>query len=180
MFNQLGRLVWAPFTFLWTYVTLPALLALLTICFLNLYHKESLYYISWNNSMVRPCPRQPGDLAPHPVSLTLRDLETPNPKNIDSTPPSCISYPQDLGNPAPRIFRPSPHLYLLPWGPGDTAPRLSLSPCGPLSLSPEPGREAALPEDSPGLGHLPQCPGSAAHPCVPAATLVVPGGPSHL
>nr|XP_048293977.1 sodium-dependent neutral amino acid transporter B(0)AT2-like isoform X1 [Myodes glareolus]XP_048293978.1 sodium-dependent neutral amino acid transporter B(0)AT2-like isoform X1 [Myodes glareolus] len=51
MFNQLGRLVWAPFTFLWTYVTLPALLALLTICFLNLYHKESLYYISWNNSM---------------------------------------------------------------------------------------------------------------------------------
>ncbi|XP_038170076.2 sodium-dependent neutral amino acid transporter B(0)AT2-like [Arvicola amphibius] len=51
MFNQLGRLVWAPFTFLWTYVTLPALLVLLTIYFLNLYHRESLYYISWNDSM---------------------------------------------------------------------------------------------------------------------------------
>ncbi|CAH7457211.1 orphan sodium- and chloride-dependent neurotransmitter transporter NTT5 [Phodopus roborovskii] len=51
MFGQLGRLVWAPFTFLWSYVTLPTLLALLTIYFLNLYHRESLYYISWNGSM---------------------------------------------------------------------------------------------------------------------------------
>ncbi|XP_052019177.1 orphan sodium- and chloride-dependent neurotransmitter transporter NTT5-like isoform X2 [Apodemus sylvaticus] len=51
MFGQLGRLVWSPFTFLWSYVTLPTLLALLTIYFLNLYHSESLYYVSWNNSM---------------------------------------------------------------------------------------------------------------------------------
>ncbi|XP_041492741.1 orphan sodium- and chloride-dependent neurotransmitter transporter NTT5-like [Microtus oregoni] len=51
MFYQLGRLVWAPFTFLWTYVTLPALLVLLAIYFLNLYHRKSLYYISWNDSM---------------------------------------------------------------------------------------------------------------------------------
>ncbi|XP_057615702.1 sodium-dependent neutral amino acid transporter B(0)AT2-like [Chionomys nivalis] len=51
MFYQLGRLVWAPFTFLWTYVTLPALLVLLAIYFLNLYHGKSLYYISWNDSM---------------------------------------------------------------------------------------------------------------------------------
>ncbi|XP_028644846.1 orphan sodium- and chloride-dependent neurotransmitter transporter NTT5-like [Grammomys surdaster] len=51
MFGQLGRLVWAPFTFLWSYVTLPMLLALLTIYFLNLCHSESLYYVSWNNSM---------------------------------------------------------------------------------------------------------------------------------
>ncbi|XP_041532475.1 orphan sodium- and chloride-dependent neurotransmitter transporter NTT5-like [Microtus oregoni] len=51
MFYQLGRLVWAPFTFLWTYVTLPALLVLLVIYFLNLYHRKSLYYISWNDSM---------------------------------------------------------------------------------------------------------------------------------
>ncbi|ERE70087.1 sodium-dependent neutral amino acid transporter SLC6A17-like protein [Cricetulus griseus] len=51
MFGQLGRLVWAPFTFLWSYVTLPTLLALLTIYFLNFYHSESLYYISWNDSM---------------------------------------------------------------------------------------------------------------------------------
>ncbi|KAH0517682.1 Sodium-dependent neutral amino acid transporter B(0)AT2 [Microtus ochrogaster] len=51
MFYQLGRLVWAPFTFLWTYVTLPALLVLLAIYFLNLYHRKTLYYISWNESM---------------------------------------------------------------------------------------------------------------------------------
>ncbi|KAH0503622.1 Sodium-dependent neutral amino acid transporter B(0)AT2 [Microtus ochrogaster] len=51
MFYQLGRLVWAPFTFLWTYVTLPALLVLLAIYFLNLYHRKTLYYISWNDSM---------------------------------------------------------------------------------------------------------------------------------
>ncbi|CAO2632834.1 Sodium-dependent neutral amino acid transporter SLC6A17 [Lemmus lemmus] len=50
MFSLLGRLVWAPFTFLWNYVTLPALLLLLTTCFLNLYHRESLYYISWDDS----------------------------------------------------------------------------------------------------------------------------------
>ncbi|XP_063127093.1 uncharacterized protein LOC499151 isoform X10 [Rattus norvegicus] len=51
MFGQLGRLVWAPFTFLWSYVTLPTLLVLLTIYFLNLYFSESLSYVSWNNSM---------------------------------------------------------------------------------------------------------------------------------
>lgn len=112
MFNQLGRLVWTPFTFLWTYVTLPALLVLLTIYFLNLYHRESLYYISWNDSMVRPRPRKPGDLAPYPVSLTLRDLQTPNPPHPASPTPrtwgtlhpeysdralTCISCLGDLG-----------------------------------------------------------------------------------
>ncbi|XP_055469432.1 orphan sodium- and chloride-dependent neurotransmitter transporter NTT5-like [Psammomys obesus] len=51
MFGQLGRLVWAPFSFLWSYVTMPTLLALFTIYFLNLYHSESLYYITWNNSV---------------------------------------------------------------------------------------------------------------------------------
>ncbi|XP_076789945.1 orphan sodium- and chloride-dependent neurotransmitter transporter NTT5-like isoform X4 [Arvicanthis niloticus] len=51
MFGQLGHMVWAPFTCLWSYVTLPMLLALLTIYFLNLCHSESLYYVSWNNSM---------------------------------------------------------------------------------------------------------------------------------
>lgn len=76
MFGQLGRLVWAPFTFLWSYVTLPTLMILLTIYFLNLYHSESLYYVSWNNSMVRPLPVGTRGLAPHPVSPTLRDQET--------------------------------------------------------------------------------------------------------
>ncbi|XP_059134960.1 orphan sodium- and chloride-dependent neurotransmitter transporter NTT5 isoform X3 [Peromyscus eremicus] len=51
MFGQLGRLVWAPFTFLWSYVTLPTLLTLFIIYFLNLYHREPLNYIAWNNSM---------------------------------------------------------------------------------------------------------------------------------
>ncbi|XP_028717734.1 orphan sodium- and chloride-dependent neurotransmitter transporter NTT5-like [Peromyscus leucopus] len=51
MFGQLGRLVWAPFTFLWSYVTLPTLLSLFIIYFLNLYHREPLNYIAWNNSM---------------------------------------------------------------------------------------------------------------------------------
>lgn len=56
MFSQLGRLVWAPVTFLWSYVTLPMLLVLLTIYFLNLYYNGSPYYVSWNESMVRPLP----------------------------------------------------------------------------------------------------------------------------
>lgn len=79
MFGQLGRLVWAPFTFLWSYVTLPTLLALLTIYFLNFYHSESLYYISWNDSMVRPCPWEPGGPAPYPTPPILRDLGTLHP-----------------------------------------------------------------------------------------------------
>lgn len=90
MFGQLGRLVWAPFTFLWSYVTLPTLLSLFIIYFLNLYHREPLNYIAWNNSMVRPCPWEPGGRAPHPVSPTLRDLETPNPNHINSAPPPPI------------------------------------------------------------------------------------------
>lgn len=77
MFGQLGRLVWAPFTFLWSYVTLPTLLVLLTIYFLNLYFSESLSYVSWNNSMVRPLP-----------------VGAWGPSN-----PPCISYPRGPGDP---------------------------------------------------------------------------------
>ncbi|KAL1769326.1 orphan sodium-and chloride-dependent neurotransmitter transporter NTT5-like [Sigmodon hispidus] len=51
MFGQLGHLVWAPFNFLWSYVTMPTLLALFTFYLLNLYHRKPLYYISWNDSM---------------------------------------------------------------------------------------------------------------------------------
>ncbi|KAM9226272.1 orphan sodium- and chloride-dependent neurotransmitter transporter NTT5-like [Dugong dugon] len=50
MFIELGRLVWSIFTFLWCYVTLPGLLALLTICFMQLYQKAPPYYIAWNAS----------------------------------------------------------------------------------------------------------------------------------
>ena len=99
MFYQLGRLVWAPFTFLWTYVTLPTLLVLLAIYFVNLYHRKTLYYFSWNDSMVRP-----GDLAPHPVALTLRDLETPNPKHIDSAPHPASPTPRTWGTLRPEYL----------------------------------------------------------------------------
>lgn len=90
MFGQLGRLVWAPFTFLWSYVTLPTLLALLTIYFLNLCHSESLYYVSWNNSMVRPL---------------LVGIWSP------STPP-CMSYPQGSGDLKSQAHRHRPPSYI--------------------------------------------------------------------
>nr|XP_040135529.1 orphan sodium- and chloride-dependent neurotransmitter transporter NTT5-like isoform X3 [Ictidomys tridecemlineatus] len=50
MIRDLGRLLRPSFTFLWCYVTLPGLLALLTICILPLHHKETSY-ITWNRSM---------------------------------------------------------------------------------------------------------------------------------
>ncbi|XP_077887792.1 orphan sodium- and chloride-dependent neurotransmitter transporter NTT5 isoform X3 [Ictidomys tridecemlineatus] len=50
MIRDLGRLLRPSFTFLWCYVTLPGLLALLTICILPLHHKETSY-IAWNRSM---------------------------------------------------------------------------------------------------------------------------------
>ncbi|XP_027776146.2 orphan sodium- and chloride-dependent neurotransmitter transporter NTT5-like [Marmota flaviventris] len=50
MIRDLGHLLRPSFTFLWCYVTLPGLLALLTICILPLHHKETSY-IAWNRSM---------------------------------------------------------------------------------------------------------------------------------
>ncbi|KAM5133557.1 orphan sodium- and chloride-dependent neurotransmitter transporter NTT5-like [Callospermophilus lateralis] len=50
MFRDLGHLLSPSFTFLCCYVTLPGLLALLTICILPLHHKETSY-IAWNRSM---------------------------------------------------------------------------------------------------------------------------------
>lgn len=86
MFGLLCCLVWTPFTFLWRYVTPPTLLALLTVYLLNFYHSKSLYYISWNDSVVRPCPWEPGDPAPYPVPPTLGDLETPDPRPHPASP----------------------------------------------------------------------------------------------
>lgn len=159
MFGQLGRLVWAPFSFLWSYVTMPTLLALLTIYFLNLYHSESLYYITWNDSVV-----------------CLLPMGTLNPKHIDSGPHPVPPTHQGLGEPCRQSTHtePSPCIFS-PRGPGDTVPRLSPYPCGPLSLFPESRSEATLPEDDPGLGHLPQHPGPAAYSRVPTPALVVPG-----
>lgn len=96
MFGQLGHMVWAPFTFLWSYVTLPMLLALLTIYFLNLWHSESLYYVSWNNSMVRP--------------LLVGSW--------DPSTPSFISYPQGSGDPKSQAHRHRPPSYISHCTPG--------------------------------------------------------------
>ncbi|XP_038943374.1 uncharacterized protein LOC499151 isoform X3 [Rattus norvegicus] len=119
MFGQLGRLVWAPFTFLWSYVTLPTLLVLLTIYFLNLYFSESLSYVSWNNSMhwwylddqiicetiEKPLsskktvtvPKRVTQWPVHPMrKLTLRNQEKSKALFQSKTPPEALLNPQIL------------------------------------------------------------------------------------
>ncbi|XP_030877488.1 orphan sodium- and chloride-dependent neurotransmitter transporter NTT5-like [Leptonychotes weddellii] len=51
IFGDLGRLLWSFFTVLWCYVALPGLLALTTICLMQLYQTEPPHYIAWNSSM---------------------------------------------------------------------------------------------------------------------------------
>eukprot|EP00071_Canis_lupus_P023350 XP_013974415.1 orphan sodium- and chloride-dependent neurotransmitter transporter NTT5-like isoform X7 [Canis lupus familiaris] len=51
IFSDLGRLLWSFFIVLWCYVTLPGLLALTTIYFMQLYQMVPPYYIAWNSSM---------------------------------------------------------------------------------------------------------------------------------
>ncbi|XP_044903158.1 orphan sodium- and chloride-dependent neurotransmitter transporter NTT5-like isoform X4 [Felis catus] len=51
MFSKLDRLLWSFFTFLWRYVTLPGLLALFTICLMQLHRRVPSYYTAWNSSM---------------------------------------------------------------------------------------------------------------------------------
>ncbi|XP_077919706.1 orphan sodium- and chloride-dependent neurotransmitter transporter NTT5 [Halichoerus grypus] len=51
IFSDLGRPLWSFFTVLWCYVTLPGLLALTTICLMQLYQTEPPHYIAWNSSM---------------------------------------------------------------------------------------------------------------------------------
>ncbi|XP_063127095.1 uncharacterized protein LOC499151 isoform X11 [Rattus norvegicus] len=97
MFGQLGRLVWAPFTFLWSYVTLPTLLVLLTIYFLNLYFSESLSYVSWNNSMTVTVPKRVTQWPVHPMrKLTLRNQEKSKALFQSKTPPEALLNPQIL------------------------------------------------------------------------------------
>ncbi|XP_020741349.1 orphan sodium- and chloride-dependent neurotransmitter transporter NTT5-like isoform X10 [Odocoileus virginianus] len=50
MFSEMGRPLWPFSSFLWCYVTLPGLLALLTICFTQLFQGTHLYYTAWNAS----------------------------------------------------------------------------------------------------------------------------------
>ncbi|XP_039734634.1 orphan sodium- and chloride-dependent neurotransmitter transporter NTT5-like [Pteropus medius] len=51
MYGELGHLIWSFYTFLWCYVTLPGLLALLTICLIHLYQRTPPHYIAWNSSV---------------------------------------------------------------------------------------------------------------------------------
>ena len=53
MFSEMGRPLWPFSSFLWCYVTLPGLLALLIICFMQLFQGTHLYYTAWNASGVR-------------------------------------------------------------------------------------------------------------------------------
>ncbi|KAM7058629.1 orphan sodium- and chloride-dependent neurotransmitter transporter NTT5-like [Molossus nigricans] len=53
MYSGLGHLLWSFFTFLWCYVTLPGLLALLIICLMGLYESKPRYYIAWNRNMTQ-------------------------------------------------------------------------------------------------------------------------------
>ncbi|XP_059523352.1 orphan sodium- and chloride-dependent neurotransmitter transporter NTT5-like [Myotis daubentonii] len=51
MYSELGRLLWSSCPFLWCYVTMPGLLALLSVCLVHLYRKVPPHYIAWNSSI---------------------------------------------------------------------------------------------------------------------------------
>ncbi|XP_015978009.2 orphan sodium- and chloride-dependent neurotransmitter transporter NTT5 isoform X2 [Rousettus aegyptiacus] len=51
MYGELGHLIWSFYTFLWCYVTLPGLLALLTLFLIHLYQRMPPHYVAWNSSM---------------------------------------------------------------------------------------------------------------------------------
>lgn len=72
MYGELGHLIWSFYTFLWCYVTLPGLLALLTLFLIHLYQRMPSHYVAWNSSMVsRPEP------APTPTLGTLCQISHP-------------------------------------------------------------------------------------------------------
>uniref|UniRef100_A0A8D0XTR3 Transporter n=1 Tax=Sus scrofa TaxID=9823 RepID=A0A8D0XTR3_PIG len=50
LFSELGHPLWPFPTFLWCYVTLPGLLALLALCLVQFYQSTHLYYIAWDSS----------------------------------------------------------------------------------------------------------------------------------
>ena len=87
MFSKLDRLLWSFFTFLWRYMTLPGLLALFTICLMQLHRRVPSYYIAWNSSMVR---------SPYPgLSPPLRApfISSPTPRRPEVWAPSIPREP---------------------------------------------------------------------------------------
>ncbi|XP_058135127.1 orphan sodium- and chloride-dependent neurotransmitter transporter NTT5-like [Dasypus novemcinctus] len=53
MSREQGRILWPVFTFLWCYVALPGLLAVLVISLIQLSQRVPPYYVAWNASAVR-------------------------------------------------------------------------------------------------------------------------------
>lgn len=97
IFGDLGRLLWSFFTVLWCYVTLPGLLALTTICIMQLYQTEPPYYIAWNSSMVRFPSLASRPYSGHPSS----DLPFHRTLGLGSFHPQLASFPAP-GEPDPQ------------------------------------------------------------------------------
>eukprot|EP00071_Canis_lupus_P046144 XP_022279701.1 orphan sodium- and chloride-dependent neurotransmitter transporter NTT5-like isoform X4 [Canis lupus familiaris] len=118
IFSDLGRLLWSFFIVLWCYVTLPGLLALTTIYFMQLYQMVPPYYIAWNSSMSQEV-KQPYlqstlgwvtflsilTLLPIPVHplyhwwylqdhIASDPLEKLQPKKMPSVPPKPLQWPK--------------------------------------------------------------------------------------
>uniref|UniRef100_A0A8C0T234 Transporter n=1 Tax=Canis lupus familiaris TaxID=9615 RepID=A0A8C0T234_CANLF len=88
IFSDLGRLLWSFFIVLWCYVTLPGLLALTTIYFMQLYQMVPPYYIAWNS--IHPLYHW-WYLQDHIASDPLEKLQ---PKKMPSVPPKPLQWPK--------------------------------------------------------------------------------------
>uniref|UniRef100_A0ABI7ZM40 Transporter n=1 Tax=Felis catus TaxID=9685 RepID=A0ABI7ZM40_FELCA len=88
MFSKLDRLLWSFFTFLWRYVTLPGLLALFTICLMQLHRRVPSYYTAWNSSMPL---HHWWHLEDH---VAFDPFETLQSKKMPLVPPKSLQYPK--------------------------------------------------------------------------------------
>ncbi|XP_007941197.1 orphan sodium- and chloride-dependent neurotransmitter transporter NTT5-like [Orycteropus afer afer] len=79
MFTELGPLPCSIFVFLWSYVALPGLLALLTICFVRFYQMAPPYYTAWNGSQGQEVrqPYLPSNVNWFPLLLIVAFLPIP-------------------------------------------------------------------------------------------------------
>lgn len=104
MFSELGHLLPSSFTFLWCYVTPPGLLALLTVCLLQLHQRAPAFYIAWNSSAVRPPAPRPGR------SQRGRDPDSLRPQG----PLASFPDPGETESPASQRLNPTPTRRLPP------------------------------------------------------------------